>query len=124
MAKTLSSKQWAHYVRAAKENGYASIFEAYGKPSHDKVQSWRKLIETCVYAKIVSKNTFNFTVLRREHDASSTRYVIDTRDNHYSISRLDLLEALKKEGEKDLILYIIDVEAICRPLDVVFNETK
>lgn len=124
MSKTLSSKAWARYVRAAKERGYASIFQAYEKPSHDKIMAWRELTNTSAYARIVSKNTFGFTVLRRVHDATGTRYVIDTKDNRYSISRLELMEMLKKEGAKDLILYIIDVEAICRPLDVIFDETK
>lgn len=117
MAKTLSSKSWARYVRAAKEQGYASIFEAYGKPSHDKIMAWHKLSNKSSYARIVSRNTFNFTVFRREHDATGTTYIINTKDSSYSISRLELMEALKKH-DKELILYIIDVEASCRPLDV------
>lgn len=124
MAKTLSSKAWARYVRAAKEQGRASIFEAYGKPSHDKIMAWRELTDTCVYARIVSRNTFNFTMLRRVRAEGTTKYVIDTHNSRYTISRLDLLEALNKEHEKELILYIIDVEKICQPLDVIFDETK
>jgi hypothetical protein len=121
MAKTLSSKAWAHYVRAAKENGYASIFEAYGRPSHDKIMAWRNLSNKCSYARIVSKSTFNFTVLRRVHVSGVVMYNIVTRDNSYTISRLDLLEALNKEHEKELILYIIDVEKISQPLDEAFG---
>lgn len=121
MAKTLSSKAWARYVRAAKESSYASIFKAYGKPSHDKIMAWRNLSSKYAYARIVSRNTFNFTVFRRVHVAGVVMYNIVTRDNCYSISRLDLMEALKKENEKELILYIIDVESICRPLDVALG---
>lgn len=121
MAKTLSSKAWAHYVCAAKERGYASIFEAYGKPSHDKIMAWRKLSSNHAYARIVARNTFNFTVFRRMHVAGAVMYSIITRDNCYSISRLDLMEALKKEDEKELILYVIDIESLCRPLDIALG---